>query len=141
MKKLLVSISSVITVPAVRDRRSLPCSKASGKWARGAFRGGQCQGPSWQGNPEFELPAFLQVAGKKTGTDGAIGIRHRVQLPGLTPMGLIAPDGGQCLAYGLIAERLAQVVVHAGGQACLAVALHGVGGQGDDRDRRVAHAA
>ena len=32
-------------------------------------------------------------------------------------------------------HRFAEIVVHAGGKAQLAVALHGIGGHGDDADR------
>lgn len=38
------------------------------------------------------------------------------------------------LAEVLRPERLHQVVVHAGGKAAVAVALHGIGSEGDDRD-------
>ncbi len=43
--------------------------------------------------------------------------------------------GGQGGGEFLGADRLGEVVVHTGGDARLAVALHGVGGHGDDPDR------
>ena len=81
------------------------------------------------------ITAFFRIPSNRVVELGSQAVMWRGAFSRTTPPGVSCQPAIQHFRQGVRGNRLGEIVVHAGGQATLAITGNGVGRHGDDRER------